>query len=297
MAKKSGKGVQDAQNADQGTAAGSIGTQAKWEKWITGIGIGAFIMAAIGMFFYATAIRKLEPTFDNLKPYIMGLILTAGLFLALEFGRRLLRNVRGAERIAFWMGVGAALLCFLVGLLGVSWLGIYILQDAGLIASPSNKPIPPEAPPVQFDYVTCPTYASSDLPDATFGSMTDFSGKPRKWMEIHELGAKSKLNDKELLSEWLLTPEFKNPLAGFTEYVYVGTGDGIEIDGFLVRNDGYLHVWPLKQVQGQGPKDEYVFDVPQSKSADRLLVYVGIKKDSYNAIQANPKFLVRSKPR
>src|SRR5271167_1378459 len=36
------------------------GSPRKWEVWLTGIGFGVFILAAVGLFYYAISVEKLE---------------------------------------------------------------------------------------------------------------------------------------------------------------------------------------------------------------------------------------------
>jgi hypothetical protein len=270
--------------------------QAGWDKIVLRLSIGTIVLTALGVIVKLIAIMKAGFSWPELRPYVMGFFIITALLILLNVTLKKMQDAElsaKAKKITAAVLIGLAL-CVLA--LGVIWLGGMVFIDLGVLKPPFAD-TPALGALEQYDYVTAPTYASSNLPDDVFGSLTDDVGKPRKWMDLHERGAQTKMNDSALLSKWLLSSDFKNATIPFTAYVYVGTADGIEIDAYLIRNDGYLQTWPLTQTQGQGPKDEYLFDVPKSKAGDRLLVYIGIKEKSFKAIDPDSKFLIRSQTR
>lgn len=113
---------------------------ALWERWIRGIGVGVFLLAAIGIIFYALTIRKIEPSFTNLRPFIVGIFITAVLLLILDFGTHQLKELKRVQWFAKYLGIGFAILFILVALVVVSWLAIFILQDSGVMKSGRSFP-------------------------------------------------------------------------------------------------------------------------------------------------------------
>jgi hypothetical protein len=109
----------------------------KWERWIRGIGFGSFALAALGVIFYALVIRKGAASWPELTPYVIGIIILAGVLLILDYGMQYLRPSRAHERVAQVVTAVCAVLFLLIVTLGVAWLGVFILRDAGLLPGTS----------------------------------------------------------------------------------------------------------------------------------------------------------------
>lgn len=147
--------------------------------------------------------------------------------------------------------------------------------------------------PVEFEtHVTRRNYG---LPENVFGGIQD-AGKGREWLE--SLDASAKVNHGEdAIPLWLYTEPFEGSHGTFTAHVDVGTQDGIDIQAFRIWNNTKLHRESLNKLDGQGPRMVYRFDVETSQKDDRLLVFMGMSKDTYEKIPKDHRFTIRSKPR
>ena len=121
------------------------------ERWIRRIGFGAFLLAAIGVLFYALAIRQIEPNLNNLRPFLIVIVSTAVLLFILDFGRHHLMEVKHVQWIAKYLAIGVASVFMLIAFVVALWLVIFILQDAGVIFKPvptyaQGQPVPTAAP-------------------------------------------------------------------------------------------------------------------------------------------------------
>lgn len=294
--------------AAQPVAAGGGDTPqglARYERLIQKIGIGAYVLAAIGLIFHAIAIRKFEPNFDNLRPYIVGIIISTVLLFVLSLGVRELRRVTGAEKAR------RVLLIALLGLFAVIaagvvlWLVVFILRDAGVLPplNPTpNLPPPIVAPPEKFDSTSYNGADAIELPAELFGQRDDTVGMPRLWMRALQAGAECELGAGDrpaeaLRNTWLLTPEFDQRYAGFSAHVYTTAKTKIVPIAFRVRPlaGAAAELTPLSQTTG-GTPGLYIFAVPPSEARDRLLVLMTMTRTAYDRERGGTKFWIRSQP-
>jgi hypothetical protein len=122
----------------------------KWQQWIRGIGFGSYLLAALGIIFYAQVIRQVEPSWDNLRPYVISIVIMAIALLIIDLGMRFLKPIRDIERIAKYVINGLAVLFLLLASLVSFWFAVFILQDTGMI-------------PMREDY-HCEFFRPSDEP-------------------------------------------------------------------------------------------------------------------------------------
>jgi hypothetical protein len=112
------------------------------ERYVLGVGVGAYLLAVIGLFGYVVVIRKVEPDFSQLiRPAVIILILTILLFL-LDSGRRQLKDTTGpVSKIAFWSWIVVLFFYFLVVSLAVFWIGVWIFRDSGVLPPIQVEPV------------------------------------------------------------------------------------------------------------------------------------------------------------
>lgn len=152
----------------------------------------------------------------------------------------------------------------------------------------------PKQPPDEFvprQYVT-----ADDDKFPLFGAPSDDQGMLRQWMRLVDGGALRKLKLQDLAEArlfWLLTEEFKDTYSPFDARVHVLTTDKVISAAFLVRSGSQL--LPLPRLPDQGRDDIVLFDVPKSKAGDQLLVFVGMKKNSHDAMIEPRTFLIRTR--
>jgi hypothetical protein len=103
-----------------------------------------YVLSAIGVIFYALAIRRVEPNVANLRPFITGIFITAVLLLILDFGMYQLREVKRVQWLAKYLAVGFAVVFMIIASVIAFWLVIYILQDTGLVHTANALPLLPQ---------------------------------------------------------------------------------------------------------------------------------------------------------
>jgi hypothetical protein len=123
----------------------------KWEKWIRGVAFGAFVMAAIGIVFYAAAVKGLGFSWTELLPYIAGIVAVGVVLFILNFGLQQLKKASFSNWVLQCYGVGFLIFSLFIGAAAVVWIVILILQQTGVMPNPNhnrddNKTFkPPEA--------------------------------------------------------------------------------------------------------------------------------------------------------
>jgi hypothetical protein len=155
------------------------------------------------------------------------------------------------------------------------------------------------APPEAFTFTTGISADDSSLPDEIFGSAKDDIGMPRQWMRTLDAGAMNKLkvnNISDLKPFWLLTNKFTGDHRPFTAFVYAGTPEKVVISAFLLSPNGETKMVSLKRGPDPGTPGQYVFQVPESRAGNRLLVFLAMKSTSYEAIPGTRAFHIRSQP-
>lgn len=126
-----------------------------WEHWIKGIGFGIYILAALGILFYAVTLRQIGWNWTELRPYVVGLIAVGAVLYLLSFGKSTLKSANVSDHIK--NSVAAILLVLFIAIIaiGVLWVAILILRDA-LNPGPGQGPkdsisfTVPETPVVTF---------------------------------------------------------------------------------------------------------------------------------------------------
>lgn len=247
-----------------------------------------YIIAAIGVMTYAIKFRDAGFAFEELQPYVFNLMGLGGVLFLFEFilkmmdkfsAPRKLKNVAGA--LLFGLG-------FIALASVVVWFSTGMLRHAGLIGTPLRSP------PNPIPFITAPSYRSDKLPDAIFGSKTDEAGKHRQWMDFHEKGAASHLEDLDVRFFWLLSEPFGGATQPYTAHVYVNTKAPIAIDAWIVSPRGKDQ---LPQSSGQGPATKYTYRVRETEADERLLVFIAIDPKDYDKIDAVNKLEILSQPR
>lgn len=176
-----------------------------------------------------------------------------------------------------------------------SALNRFFLKSTPLVAQPVSAPD-------EFHFTPCLTADDRNLPDELFGPTDDDIGMHRQWMRIMDGGASKKLKvvaTDSAMPFWLLTDAFGGLHHGFDAHVYAGTPDKVIICAFLVQpnsspTDKNTRLISLKRKESSIP-GLYRFEVPVSQEGNRLVVFLTLRKSSYDAILPVKKFRIRSK--
>lgn len=135
---------------------------------------------------------------------------------------------------------------------------------------------------------------SFGLPDA-FGPIGDPAGS-RQWLESLDESTRGRYG-QDAMALWLYTDAFEGSYGGFPVHVHVGSADGkapeISIQAFRFSLPTVHNA--ISPMDSQGAKIEYRFDLKNSQEGDRIVVYMGMSKQTYDAIKNNT-FRIRSKP-
>lgn len=153
----------------------------------------------------------------------------------------------------------------------------------------AKEPIVP--PPESFDVKQVDF--NYGLPEKIFGSISDPSRSRQILESVDEANLSRFGKDAHVL--WLYTDEFKGRHGDFTAFVYVGSEASVEIQAFHARFSPTFSPSPLTALHGQGPKSEYRFQVKDSQKEDRVLVSVGMSKETYESIKGR-RISIRSQP-
>jgi hypothetical protein len=154
LARETRKALRERRKRPEPTDQSFLKTPAKWEVRLTRVGFGTYVLAAVGLFCYATTIEKWEPSWENLRPYVIGISGTAILLLLLTFGRAQIEKA-GAPA---WLGrclVIALAFSFVIAVALVAvWFGALVLRDA--IPPPAERPVWKVFQPSQLRYSSFP---------------------------------------------------------------------------------------------------------------------------------------------
>ena len=173
------------------------------------------------------------------------------------------------------------------------WFGTFALRQAGILPSLGiDNPLEPA--PSEIKFAVCQTRRDKGLPNDLFGSPTDEIAKARIWMEILEKGAEAKLATMNPRHLWLLGEPLKH-FPPFTAILDVNTAKGMVVIPYLIRKEHSPAFAPLSQVQGTGPANQYLFEVPETNDEDRVLVFLSMDDGVYEAIKAEPKFTMATR--
>lgn len=101
-----------------------------WERWISGIGFGIYVLAALGILFYAVSLRQIGWAWGELRPYVVGIIAIGVVLYLLSFGQSTLRSAKVSDRIKNRVAAILLILFIAVISIGVLWVSILIVRDA-----------------------------------------------------------------------------------------------------------------------------------------------------------------------
>jgi hypothetical protein len=117
-------------------------TRATWASWIQGVGFGIYILASLGLLFYAASFKRLGWNWLELRPYVVGIIVMGIVLFVLSYGLSVLRTANLSERVKLIAAI-TMILCFsAIVLAGTSWIIVLIWRDAastGTTSSPSHQ--------------------------------------------------------------------------------------------------------------------------------------------------------------
>ena len=108
----------------------ALAPRSTWASWIQGIGFGIYILAALGLLFYAATFKKLGWNWQELRPYVVGIIVVGIVLFVLSYGLSVLRVANLSERVKSIAAI-TMILCFsAIVLAGTSWIIVLIWRDA-----------------------------------------------------------------------------------------------------------------------------------------------------------------------
>ncbi len=142
--------------------------------------------------------------------------------------------------------------------------------------------------PKKFNLTMYDSWTDPEFPEYIVGTLDD-----RQWMRLAEDGAQSQLSIafKDFRAVWILTEEIVKT-ERFTAYLYPGTRKLIYVQAYEGSPKRFHAVTRL----GDGPGDEYRFEIPKRNNSSRLLVLVALREDIYESIKSDPKFTLMSQP-
>lgn len=250
----------------------------KWETWILRIEFGAFIMATIGIFFFAIVIKK-ATTIESLIPYGIAILMFAVVLWILDYFRRKAEKAEDTKWQGTIISVIIILLAVSILVIAVIWVGTFALRQVGILP-PIKVAVQVDEPPTSFVLSECITFSDPKLPDKVFGNKGDEVARSRGWMQLMEYGAEAELGAQTTFRYWLLTDDFKN-YPGFTAKVHVGTTDPVVIVAYFVHPGSPTSFSPLPHAAGTSSSPTYEFHVPASEAGDRLLVFLTLKEETF----------------
>jgi hypothetical protein len=263
-----------------------------WEWWISRIRFGIYLLAAIGVIFFAIVMAK-GPAFSELRPYLGGIVSLAIVLALLSIGVVGFKHIPDGP-IKSVVIVILIVFLSLLALMGLVVVGIFMAQSTGYLRSSDSAPI---RPPAEFTFAEAGTYSDNiRLPDDVFGNAADDIGRPRAWMRDLELGSHSQLNVPTGKHFWLFANEASN--TDYRAFIGVGTADGLVVRAFLaeLKDDPNSSppLIPLRQLYSANPA-EYLFRVPKSTRSGRLLVFVAMTDATFTKWhEQRQKFVIKS---
>lgn len=269
-------------------------TSSKWDTWLTRIGFGVFVLAAVGLSYYAISIKRLEPNWENFRPYIIGISGTGILLLLLSFGRAQIDKAGAPPWLGPWLTTALAVLFVIIVAMVAIWFGVLILQDAGILPKPDGAgPVFIPAPKA-FVYEACQELSDPRLPDDSLGRIDDDRNSPRQWMWSAQDNAEKQLGKCVCL--WLLTETFEGRYPSFVAHVNVAVPRDVIVSCHLLQPQAQIKHVELNRSKATG-KDEvlHYFLVQQSHPGDRLLVFVAMQEALYKNILHDPKFKITTR--
>jgi hypothetical protein len=106
-----------------------------WERWIRDIGFGIYILAALGLLFYAVTFQKLGLNWVDLRPYVIGIVALSAVLLILSYGWGWLKQADIGKKTQ--QVFATIILIFFVCIVAAAagWVVIFILQEAGILSN------------------------------------------------------------------------------------------------------------------------------------------------------------------
>ena len=260
----------------------------KAENWIKGIEFGIFILAAIGIFYYAIKIQR-QATIESLIPYCIAVIAIGALLFILDYGRRQAAHSPNMT----WIGHILTAALSVVLLIILIWFGTFAFRQAGIL--PPTGSITPEIPvPDKLPIKVCQTHRDPTLTADLFGPPNDEIAKARLWMSLLERGAEQKLKTANPRHLWILSDPLKHH-PRFTIQVDVNTASKMVVLGYLIRLNPVPSFTPLHQVKGTGTASQYAMEVPETDDGDTIAIFLSMDDEDYNSIAAEPKFSITTR--
>jgi hypothetical protein len=140
-----GKEGHNKANCPQRGAAGEA--PLKPDVWIRRIAVGVYVLAAVGVILYAIKVKGFDVSWEGLRPFIVGILITAVLLITLDFGYGQLKAHR--SKATNFLAICMKVLFVAIAAACAVWLITLILQDAGLIPrilpGITPQPLSPEA--------------------------------------------------------------------------------------------------------------------------------------------------------
>jgi hypothetical protein len=104
-----------------------------WAKWIMKIGFGVYLLAAIGIMFYAMVFLKLGWAWEHLRPHVTGIIAVGVVLCVLSYGWMAIRRAEISNRTKSFFAIIFLSLFLIVSAAGVLWIVTIVLKDAGIV--------------------------------------------------------------------------------------------------------------------------------------------------------------------
>ncbi len=142
-------------------------TRKTLERWISGIGFGAFVLAALAIIYHAVSLYRIGVPWEGIRPYVVGIIATGVVLFVVSIGR----SAVAAAKIPEWTKTAVTLIVLFlftaIAVAGAAWIIFFIVKD--IHSSFSEKPKDPPPPPVD------PVKNSIDL-IRKYGTFTSYDG-------------------------------------------------------------------------------------------------------------------------